>query len=46
MAAQCCGIGRTVYSQGQVTADNYRRDHHPRCFSMWLSGGGIKRGIT
>lgn len=39
-------FGRTVYSQGQLTAENYGRDHHPRCFSMWLAGGGIKGGIT
>ena len=39
-------FGRTVYSQGTLTADNYGRDHHPRCFSLWLAGGGIKPGIT
>jgi Protein of unknown function (DUF1501) len=39
-------FGRTVYCQGRLTADNYGRDHHPRCFSMWLAGGGIQRGIT
>jgi hypothetical protein len=39
-------FGRTVYSQGTLTQDNYGRDHHPRCFSMWLSGGGIKPGLT
>lgn len=39
-------FGRTVYSQGQLTADNYGRDHHPRCFSIWMAGGGIKPGIT
>ncbi|HXG10512.1 MAG TPA: DUF1501 domain-containing protein [Gemmataceae bacterium] len=37
-------FGRTNYSQGRLTADNYGRDHHPRCFSMWLAGGGIKGG--
>jgi hypothetical protein len=37
-------FGRTVYSQGVLTADNYGRDHHPRCFSIWLAGGGIKGG--
>jgi arylsulfatase A-like enzyme len=37
-------FGRTVYSQGALTADNYGRDHHPRCFSLWLAGGGIKAG--
>lgn len=39
-------FGRTVYSQGQLTADNYGRDHHGRCFTMWLAGGGIKPGIS
>ncbi|MDZ4755281.1 MAG: DUF1501 domain-containing protein [Phycisphaerae bacterium] len=39
-------FGRTVYSQGILTNDNYGRDHHPRCFSVWLAGGGIKPGIT
>jgi hypothetical protein len=39
-------FGRTVYSQGTLTADNYGRDHHPRCFSLWLAGGGIRPGIT
>ena len=39
-------FGRTVYSQGKLTADDYGRDHHPRCFTMWLAGGGIRPGIT
>ena len=39
-------FGRTVYCQGQLTADNYGRDHHPRCFTIWLAGGGIKPGMT
>jgi hypothetical protein len=39
-------FGRTVYCQGTLTADNYGRDHHPRCFSVWLAGGGIKGGMT
>jgi hypothetical protein len=39
-------FGRTVYSQGQLTADNHGRDHHGRCFTMWLAGGGIKGGMT
>jgi uncharacterized protein (DUF1501 family) len=39
-------FGRTVYSQGALTKDNYGRDHHPRNFCMWLAGGGIKAGIT
>jgi len=37
-------FGRTIYSQGGLTHDNYGRDHHPRCFTMWLAGGGIKPG--
>lgn len=37
-------FGRTVYSQGTLTQDNYGRDHHPRCFSMWIAGGGIRGG--
>jgi hypothetical protein len=37
-------FGRTVFSQGKLTADNYGRDHHPRCFSIWMAGAGIKRG--
>jgi hypothetical protein len=39
-------FGRTVYCQGRLTATNYGRDHHPRCFTIWLSGGGIKPGLT
>ena len=39
-------FGRTVYSQGALTPTNYGRDHHPRCFSLWMAGGGIKGGIT
>jgi hypothetical protein len=39
-------FGRTVYSQGKLTADDYGRDHHPRCFTIWMAGGGIKPGIT
>jgi len=39
-------FGRTVYSQGTLSADNYGRDHHPRCFTIWLAGGGIKPGIS
>lgn len=35
-------FGRTIYSQGKLTATDYGRDHHPRCFSLWLAGGGIK----
>ena len=37
-------FGRTIYSQGKLTPTNYGRDHHPRCFSMWMAGGGIKGG--
>src|SRR5277367_6203010 len=39
-------FGRTVYSQGALTATDYGRDHHPRCFTLWMTGGGIKRGMT
>ena len=39
-------FGRTVYSQGTLTKENYGRDHHPRNFCMWLAGGGIKGGVT
>jgi hypothetical protein len=39
-------FGRTVYCQGKLTRDQYGRDHHPRCFPMWLAGGGIKPGIV
>jgi uncharacterized protein (DUF1501 family) len=37
-------FGRTIYCQGKLTEDNYGRDHHPRCFSIWMAGGGIKGG--
>ena len=39
-------FGRTVYCQGELTAKNYGRDHHPRCFTVWMAGGGIKGGIS
>lgn len=39
-------FGRTVYCQGRLTDTNYGRDHHPRCFTMWFAGGGIKGGQT
>ena len=39
-------FGRTSYSQGVLTADNYGRDHHPRCFTTWMAGGGIKPGVS
>ena len=37
-------FGRTAYCQGKLTETNYGRDHHPRCFSMWMAGGGIQGG--
>ncbi len=39
-------FGRTVYSQGTLTKDNYGRDHHGRCFTMWMAGGGVKPGVV
>jgi hypothetical protein len=39
-------FGRTVYCQGRLTEDDYGRDHHPRCFTIWLAGGGIRPGLT
>ena len=43
----CAGeFGRTVYGQGALTRDNYGRDHHPRCFTAWMAGGGMKPGIS
>jgi uncharacterized protein (DUF1501 family) len=39
-------FGRTVYSQGKLTPTDYGRDHHPRCFSLWMAGGGIKGGVV
>jgi hypothetical protein len=39
-------FGRTNYSQGKLTATDYGRDHHPRCFTMWFAGAGIKPGVT
>ena len=39
-------FGRTIYCQGKLTRENYGRDHHPRCFTMWLAGGGIQPGIV
>ena len=38
-------FGRTVYSQGKLSADNFGRDHHPKCFTTWVAGGGIKGGM-
>ncbi len=39
-------FGRTAYCQGNLTQENYGRDHHPRCFTVWMAGGGVKPGIT
>ena len=39
-------FGRTAYCQGNLTKENYGRDHHPRCFTVWMAGGGVKPGIT
>jgi len=39
-------FGRTSYSQGKLTAESYGRDHHPRCFSIWMAGGGVKPGLV
>lgn len=43
----CAGeFGRTVYSQGTLTKTDYGRDHHPRCFTVWMAGGGVKSGLV
>ena len=39
-------FGRTIYSQGKLTPTDYGRDHHPRCFSLWMAGGGAKPGVV
>jgi hypothetical protein len=39
-------FGRTNYCQGKMSVENYGRDHHPRCFSIWMAGGGIKPGMV
>lgn len=39
-------FGRTIYCQGDLSRENYGRDHHPRCFTMWMAGGGVKPGIV
>jgi hypothetical protein len=39
-------FGRTAYCQGRFAADDYGRDHHPRCFTIWMAGGGIKPGVV
>lgn len=39
-------FGRTIYCQGKLSETDYGRDHHPRCFTIWMAGGGIKKGLT
>lgn len=39
-------FGRTIYSQGNITEDNYGRDHHPRCFTILMAGAGVRKGLT
>jgi hypothetical protein len=39
-------FGRTIYSQGAITANDYGRDHHPRCFTVWMAGGGVRSGMV
>jgi arylsulfatase A-like enzyme len=39
-------FGRTIYCQGKLTKTEYGRDHHPRCFSIWMAGGGVKPGVV
>ena len=39
-------FGRTSYSQGEITKESFGRDHHPRCFSLWMAGGGVRPGVT
>jgi uncharacterized protein (DUF1501 family) len=39
-------FGRTIYSQGKLTPTDYGRDHHPRCFCIWMAGGGVRGGLT
>jgi uncharacterized protein (DUF1501 family) len=39
-------FGRTIYCQGKLTPTDYGRDHHPRCFSLWMAGGGVKGGVV
>jgi arylsulfatase A-like enzyme len=39
-------FGRTVYCQGNLSRENYGRDHHPRCYSIWVGGGGIQGGLS
>ncbi len=42
----CGEFGRTIYCQGPLTRTDYGRDHHPRCFTVWLAGGGLKPGLS
>jgi uncharacterized protein (DUF1501 family) len=39
-------FGRTIYSQGKLSPTDYGRDHHPRCYSLWMAGGGVKGGVV
>jgi len=39
-------FGRTIYSQGKLTPTDYGRDHHPRCYSLWMAGGGVRGGLV
>jgi uncharacterized protein (DUF1501 family) len=39
-------FGRTIYCQGRLSKENYGRDHHPRCFSVWMAGAGVKGGTV
>ena len=39
-------FGRTIFSQGKLSASNYGRDHHPKCFTMWMAGAGVKKGVV
>jgi uncharacterized protein (DUF1501 family) len=39
-------FGRTVYCQGKIEKDNYGRDHHGRCYTIWMAGGGVKPGLA
>lgn len=39
-------FGRTIYSQGELTETNYGRDHHPKCFTIWMAGAGVKKGFA
>src|SRR5690606_30663024 len=38
-------FGRTIYCQGKLTKTDYGRDHHPKCFTVWMAGGGVKQGF-